>query len=114
MLAQRVAGLRNLLQNKITHDAIAYYNNDPHINQPPDLLPIYVECMAMEFGGLAELAGVRETLQALALWTSTAVHDADAGLRRECVYRQVDRQLTFFGTLFQTIVQALPDDSDEE
>jgi len=113
MLAQKIAGLGNLLQNKIAHEVLVYYNNDPH-NQPPDLLPIYVECMLMEFGGLAATAGVRETLQALAIWTSTAVHHADPGWRRECVYQQVERQMAFFGTLFPQIVQALPDDSDEE
>jgi len=107
MLAQRIGGLRNLLQNKIAHEACAYYNNDPH-STPPDLLPLYVECMTMEFGGLAELAGVRETLQALSLWTSTAIHHSDPGWRRECVYQQVDRQMGFFGTLFPTIVEALP------
>ena len=115
MLAQKIAGLRNLLQNKIAHEVLAYYNNDPH-SSPPDLLPIYTECMLMEFGGLAGLDGVRETLQALALWTSTTVHHADPGPagRRECVYQQIERQLAFFGTLFPAIANALPEDSDEE
>jgi hypothetical protein len=113
MLAQKISGLGNLLRNKIAHDVCAYYNNDPH-SSPPDLLPIYVECMALEFCGLADLAGVRETLQALAIWTSTAVHHSDPGPagRRECVYQQIERQLTFFGTLFPAIVQALPDDEE--
>jgi len=113
MLAQKIAGLGNLLQNKIAHEVVAYYNNDPH-SHPPDIMPIYTECMTMEFGGLAELAGVRETLQALSIWTSTAVHHADPAGRRECVYQQVERQLGFFGTLFPAVVNALPDDSDEE
>ena len=115
MLAQRIGGLRNLLRNKIVHEVLVYYNNAPH-SEPPDLLPIYAECMAMEFGGLAGLDGVRETMQALSLWTSTAVHhaDPDPARRRECVYQQVDRQLGFFGTLFPTIVHALPDDSDDD
>ena len=113
MLAQKIAGLGNLLRNKIRHEVIIYYNNDPH-SQPPDLLPIYVECMAMEFGALAEIAGVRETLQVLALWISTAVHYATPAWRQVCV-EQVDRQMEYFGTLFPAIVQALPaDDSDEE
>ena len=117
MLAQKIAGLGNLLRNKITHDVCCYYNNDPHSQVLPDLLPIYVECMLMEFGGLADLAGVQVTLQALALWTSTAVHyDADPDLagRRECISQQVARQMEFFGTLFPAIVNALPEDSDEE
>jgi hypothetical protein len=109
MLAQKIGGLGNLLRNKISHDVLVYYNNDPH-SQPPDLLPIYVECMAMEFVGLADLAGVQTTLQALALWTSTAVHHADPNSKRECVYQQVERQMAFFGTLFPVIVQALPQD----
>jgi hypothetical protein len=113
MLAQKIAGLGNLLRNKIAHEVITYYNNDPH-SQPPDLLPIYVECMTLEFGALAHLPGIQATLQALALWTSTAVHHADPNSKRECVYQQVERQMDFFGTLFQQIVQALPDDSDEE
>lgn len=113
MLAQKIAGLGNLLRNKITHEVLVYYNNDPH-SQPPDLLPIYFECMTMEFGGLADLAGVRETLQALAIWTSTAVHYTDPAGRRECISQQVARQMEFFGTLFRPIVQALPEDSDEE
>ena len=113
MLAQKIAGLGNLLRNKIAHDVITYYNNDPH-TQPPDLLPIYAECMALEFGALADLAGVRETVQALALWTSTAVHHADPAGRRECVYQQVERQIAFFGTLFPAIVQALPDDDSDD
>jgi hypothetical protein len=112
MLAQKIGGLGNLLRNKIAHDICAYYNNDPH-SQPPDLLPIYVECMAMEFVGLADIAGVRETLQALAIWTSTAVHHGDPNSKRECVYQQVERQMAFFGTLFPTIVQALPADEDD-
>jgi len=109
MLAQKIGGLGNLLRNKISHDVLVYYNNDPH-NQPPDLLPIYVECMAMEFCGLADLAGVQATLQALAIWTSTAVHYAYPNSRRVCIYQQVERQMAFFGTLFPQIVQALPDD----
>lgn len=114
MLAQKVGGLRNLLQNKIAHEVLAYYNNDPHA-QPPDLLPIYAECMTMEFGALADLAGVQATLQALSIWTSTAVHHGgDPALRRERVYQQVERQMAFFGTLFPGIVNALPEDSDEE
>lgn len=112
MLAQKIAGLGNLLRNKIAHEVCVYYNNEPH-NAPPDLLPIYVECMTMEFGGLADLAGVRETLQALALWSSTAVHHAVPAWRQACV-QQVDRQMEYFGTLFPAIVQALPEDSDEE
>jgi hypothetical protein len=113
MLAQKIAGLGNLLRNKIAHDVLVYYNNDPH-SQPPDLLPIYVECMSLEFCALADIPGVRETLQALAIWTSTAVHHADPNSKRECVYQQVERQLNYFGTLFPQVVQALPDDSDEE
>lgn len=115
MLAQKIAGLGNLLRNKITHDMCCYYNNDPH-GTPPDIMPIYTECMLMEFGGLAGLDGVRETLQALALWTSTAVHhaDPDPARRRECISQQVARQMEFFGTLFPAIVNALPEDSDEE
>lgn len=113
MLAQKIGGLRNLLQNKIAHEVLAYYNNAQH-NDPPDIMPIYTECMLMEFGGLGGLDGVRETLQALSIWTSTAVHHADPGWRRECVYQQVDRQMGFFGTLFPAVVNALPDDSDEE
>ena len=115
MLAQKIAGLGNLLRNKIAHEVCCYYNNDPH-GTPPDIMPIYTECMLMEFGGLAGLDGVRETLQALALWTSTTVHlaDPDPAGRRECVYQQVERQLAFFGTLFPAIVNALPEDSDEE
>jgi hypothetical protein len=113
MLAQKISGLGNLLRNKIAHEVIAYYNNEPH-NEPPDLLPIYAECMLMEFGGLAGLDGVRETMQALAVWTSTAVHHADPNSKRECVYQQVERQMAFFGTLFPGIVNALPEDSDEE
>jgi len=111
MLAQKIAGLRNLLQNKIADDVCAYYNNDPH-NQPPDLLPIYTESMTLEFGALTEIAGVQATLQALAIWTSTAVHhgDPDPARRRECVCQQVERQLNYFGTLFPQIVQALPED----
>ena len=109
MLAQKIDGLGNLLRNKIADDVITYYNNDPHI-QPPDLLPIYVECMTLEFVALADLAGVRETLQVLAIWTSTAVHHADPNSKRECVYQQVERQMEFFGTLFPQIVQALPED----
>jgi len=108
MLAYKIGGLRNLLQNKIADEVCSYYNNDPH-SSPPDLLPIYIECMTMEFCGLADLAGVQVTLQALAIWTTTAVHHADPGWRRECVYQQVERQMAFFGTLFPAIVQALPD-----
>jgi hypothetical protein len=112
MLAQKIGGLGNLLRNKIAHDICAYYNNDPH-SHPPDLMPIYVECMAMEFVGLADLAGVQATLQALAIWTSTAVHHADPNSKRECVYQQIERQMAFFGTLFPVIVQALPADEDD-
>jgi hypothetical protein len=113
MLAQKISGLGNLLRNKIAHDVCSYYNNDPH-NQPPDLFPIYVECMAIEFGALSDLAGVQATLQVLALWTSTAVHHANPNwFRRECVYQQVERQIAFFGTLFPAVVQALPDDDDD-
>jgi len=115
MLAQKISGLQNLLQNKIADQAWAYYNsNEPH-EQPPDLLPIYVECMTMEFGEIAQLAGVPETLRALAIWTSTAIHHSDPGWRRECAYQQVVRQVAFFGTLFPGIVQALSDsDSDSD
>jgi len=113
MLSQKIDGLGNLLRNKIAHEVITYYNNDPH-SQPPDLLPIYVECMLLEFGALADIPGVQATLQALAIWTSTAVHHADPNSKRECVYQQIERQMAFFGTLFPGIVQALPDDSDEE
>ena len=112
MLAQKIGGLRNLLRNKIAHDVCSYYNNDPH-SSPPDLLPIYVECMTLEFGALADLGGVQATLQALAIWTSTAVHHANPDwFRRECIYQQVDRQMAFFGTLFPAVVQALPDDDE--
>ena len=115
MLAQKIGGLRNLLQNKIAHEVSTYYNNNEPNNQPPDLLPIYLECMTMEFGGLTELPGVQETLRALAIWTSTAVHHTNPDwFRRECVYQQVERQMAFFGALFGPIVQALPEDSDEE
>ena len=113
MLAQKIGGLGNLLRNKIADEVIAYYNNDPH-SSPPDLLPIYFEGMTMEFSGLADLAGVQTTLQALAIWTSTAVHHADPNSKRECVYQQVERQMGFFGTLFPAIVQALPDDDDDD
>ena len=108
MLAQKIAGLGNLLRNKIADEVNIYYNNDPHI-EPPDLLPIYVECMSLEFGALADLAGVQTTLQALAIWTSTAVHHATPAWRQVCV-EQVHRQMEYFGTLFPQIVQALPDD----
>jgi hypothetical protein len=109
MLAQKIDGLGNLLRNKIAHDVCAYYNNNPH-EQPLDLLPIYTECMVLEFGALADIPGVQVTLQALAIWTSTAVHHADPNSRGTCVYQQVERQMAFFGTLFPAIVQALPDD----
>ena len=111
MLAQKIGGLGNLLRNKISHDVLVYYNNDPH-SQPPDLLPIYIECMTMEFGALADLAGVQATLQVLAIWMSSAVHHADPNSKRECVYQQVERQIAFFGTLFPVIVQALPEDDE--
>jgi len=114
MLAQKIAGLGNLLQNKIAHEVALYYNNDPR-DHPSDIFPLYTQCMAMEFGELSELAGVQETLRALAIWTTTAVHHSDPGSRRECIYQQVERQLKYFGTLFPAIVQALPeDDTDEE
>jgi hypothetical protein len=112
MLAQKIGGLGNLLRNKIAHEVVTYYNNDPH-DQPPDLLPLYMECMALEFGALADILGVQATLQALAIWTSTAVHHTNPGGRRECVYQQVERQMMFFGTLFPAIVQALPDDDND-
>ena len=111
MLAQKISGLRNLLQNKIADEVCSYYNNDPH-SSPPDLLPIYFECMSLEFCGLAELGGVQVTLQALGIWTSTAVHSSDPNSRRECVYQQVARQMAYFGTLFPAIVQALPSDDE--
>jgi hypothetical protein len=102
-----IRSLSNLLKNKISDAIRVYYNNYPD-GQPPDVRPIYVEAMTLQFGELAELAGVQETLRVLAVWTTATVHHAEPGCRRECVYQQVERQMAFFGTLFPLVVEALP------
>ena len=111
-LARKLRSLRNIIINKVC-DAVRQHYTGADSPEMPDLYPLYIECMQMEFGDLINLGGIRTMLKALSTLLSIDIHknpaEADEKIRTT-LERQTDRET--FEALFTEIVEYLSSDSD--
>jgi len=111
-LAFKLRSLRNIIINKVCY-AVRQHYTGADSPEMPDLYPLYIECMQMEFGDLINLGGVRTMLRALSTLLSIDIHKNPAETDekiRTTLERQTEPET--FEALFTEIVEYLASDSD--